>query len=135
MDGVGCVNDKFTFLINSRLSEPLFITAESTTALCLGSWMSELGLFGDVVVVCLINPEGGSVVKIGNVPPCLPPADSSWSEVTCCCAGMGSSSGCFTDILSSRSSLDLSLVFMTCLSLWPDLSSLVIISGFLNLIN
>lgn len=71
MDGVGGGNDKFTFLINSRLSEPLFITAESTTALCPGSGLSELSLFGDVVLLCLINPEGGSsvVVKIGNVPP------------------------------------------------------------------
>ena len=72
MDGVGGGNDKFTFLINSRLSEPLFTITESTTALCAGSGLSELGLFGDVVLVlCLINPEGGSsvVVKIGNVPP------------------------------------------------------------------
>ena len=70
MDGVGGGNDKFTFLINSRLSELLFITTESTTALCPGSGLSELGLFGDVVL-CLINSEGGSsvVVKIGNVPP------------------------------------------------------------------
>ena len=68
---VGDGNDKFTFLINSRLSELLFITTESTTALCPGSGLSELGLFGDVVVLCLINSEGGSsvVVKIGNVPP------------------------------------------------------------------
>lgn len=88
MDGVGGGNGKFTFLINSRLSEALFITDESTTALCPGSWMSVRGLFGDdVVVVGLINPDpdgGGSVVKIGNVPSCLGLwADSSRSEVTC----------------------------------------------------
>merc|ERR1719330_1086113 len=35
MDGVG--GNKFTFLINSRLSEPLFTITESTTALCAGS--------------------------------------------------------------------------------------------------
>lgn len=85
MDGVGGGNGKFTFLINSRLSEPLFITAESTTAaLCPGLWMSALGLFGDDVVVSLINPDdGGSVVKIGNVPSCLLWTDSSRSQVTC----------------------------------------------------
>lgn len=85
--GVGGGNGKFTFLINSRLSEPLFITAESTTAaLCPGSWMSARGLFGDDVVVGLINPDpdgGGSVVKIGNVPSCLLWTDSSRSQVTC----------------------------------------------------
>ena len=85
MDGVGGGNGKFTFLINSRLSEPLFITAESTTALCPGSWVSARGLFGDDVVVGLINPDpgGGSDVKIGNVPSCLLWTDSSKSEVTC----------------------------------------------------
>lgn len=88
MDGVGGSNDKSTFLINSRLSDPLFITAESTTALCLGSVMAEPGLFG------VVGSMAGSVVKRGNVP-CL----VSWSPVTC-----SSSSGRFTDILSSRSS-------------------------------
>lgn len=87
MDGVGGGNGKFTFLINSRLSEPLFIAAESTTAaLCPGFWMSARGLFGDDVVVGLINPDpddGGSVVKIGNVPSCLLWTDSSRSQVTC----------------------------------------------------
>lgn len=87
MDGVGGGNGKFTFLINSRLSEPLFIAAESTTAaLCPGFWMSARCLFGDDVVVGLINPDpddGGSVVKIGNVPSCLLWTDSSRSQVTC----------------------------------------------------
>ena len=104
MDGVGGGNGKFTFLINSRLSDPLFITAaESTAALCSGVSMSAArGLFGDVVV-SRINPDDGgcSVVKMGDV---SSSTDSSRAEVTCCASGMGSSSGCFTDILSSRSS-------------------------------
>ena len=82
MDGVGGGNGKFTFLINSRLSDPLFITAaESTTALCSGVWMSAVGLFGDVVV-SRINPDDGgcSVVKIGDV---SSSTDSSRAEVTC----------------------------------------------------
>ena len=82
MDGVGGSNDKSTFLINSRLSDPLFITAESTTALCSGVWMSAArGLFGDVVV-SRINPDDGgcSVVKIGDV---SSSTDSSRAEVTC----------------------------------------------------
>lgn len=131
MDGVGDDNDRFAFLINlpcnsvSGFSASLFIIKSKTTLVLVS--VSGDDLFGAALL--LLMKSDGSDVKIGNVFR----LEDVESRVTC--TSLPSSSDWCIEFLSSRSSSDLSVVFMTFLSLLVDLSSLAIISGPLNLIN